>query len=148
MTDWSNCRNILCIRPDNMGDLLMSGPAIRAIKASFETKITVLTSSMATAIAALMPEIDEVMVFDVPWVKTQEAANKEAVAQIVSRLAEKKFDAAVIFTVFSQNPLPSAMLAYLAGIPKVLAYCRENPYGLLSDWVPDEEPYALIRHQV
>ena len=148
MTDWSNCRNILCIRPDNMGDLLMSGPAIRAIKTSFETKITVLTSSMATAIAALMPEIDEVMVFDVPWVKTQEAANKEAVAQIVSRLAEKKFDAAVIFTVFSQNPLPSAMLAYLAGIPKVLAYCRENPYGLLSDWVPDEEPYALIRHQV
>jgi ADP-heptose:LPS heptosyltransferase len=40
------------------------------------------------------------------------------------------------------------MLAYLAGIPKRLAYCRENPYQLLTDWVPDKEPYTLIKHQV
>jgi ADP-heptose:LPS heptosyltransferase len=40
------------------------------------------------------------------------------------------------------------MLAYLAGIPKRLAYCRENPYQLLTDWVPDQEPYMLIKHQV
>jgi ADP-heptose:LPS heptosyltransferase len=40
------------------------------------------------------------------------------------------------------------MLAYLAGIPKRLAYCRENPYQLLTDWVPDKEPYSFIRHQV
>jgi ADP-heptose:LPS heptosyltransferase len=40
------------------------------------------------------------------------------------------------------------MLAYMAGIPKVLAYCRENPYGLLTHWIPDEEPHRFIRHQV
>jgi hypothetical protein len=40
------------------------------------------------------------------------------------------------------------MLAYLAGIPKRLAYCRENPYQLLTDWVPDQEPYTFIKHQV
>jgi ADP-heptose:LPS heptosyltransferase len=55
--NWQHCKHILCIRPDNMGDLLMSGPAIRALKESLGCKITVLTSSMAAGIARLMPEI-------------------------------------------------------------------------------------------
>ena len=40
------------------------------------------------------------------------------------------------------------MLAFFAGIPRRLAYCRENPYQLLTDWVPDREPYSCILHQV
>jgi lipopolysaccharide heptosyltransferase II len=148
MTNWNDCNKILCIRPDNMGDLLMSGPAIRALKSSFNAHITVLTSSMAAGIAAFLPEIDEVIVFDIPWVKSNKPADSKAIEQMIAILREKGFDAAVIFTVFSQSSLPSAMLAYQAEIPKVLAYCRENPYGLITNWVPDEEPYALIRHQV
>ena len=148
MSDWGNCRNILCIRPDNMGDLIMSGPAIRALKEAFNAKITVLTSTMAASISAFMPEIDEVLVFDMPWVKMEKPADSTAVQQLIGNLRSKKFDAAVVFTVFSQNSLPAAMIAYQAGIPKILAYCRENPYGLLTDWVPDKEPYTLIRHQV
>ncbi|PJJ85043.1 glycosyltransferase family 9 protein [Mucilaginibacter auburnensis] len=148
MTDWNNCSKILCIRPDNMGDLLMSGPAIRALKSSFNAQITILTSSMAAGIAAFMPEIDEVIIFDMPWVKTADRENSDSLAELISTLRSKQFDAAVVFTVFSQNPLPSAMLAYQAGIPKTLAYCRENPYGLVTNWIPDEEPYTFIRHQV
>jgi ADP-heptose:LPS heptosyltransferase len=40
------------------------------------------------------------------------------------------------------------MLAYLAGIPLRLAYSRENPYQLLTNWIPEQEPYTFIRHQV
>ena len=40
------------------------------------------------------------------------------------------------------------MIPYMAGIPRRLAYCRENPYQLLTDWVPDKEPYNTIKHQV
>jgi lipopolysaccharide heptosyltransferase II len=29
-----------------------------------------------------------------------------------------------------------------------LAHCHENPYGLLTDWVPDPEPAGEIRHEV
>ena len=148
MSDWSNCRNILVIRPDNMGDLLMSTPAIRALKESFNARITVLTSSMAAGIARVVPEISEVMVYDLPWVKTKETVSPDVFTEIIVQISSKKFDAAVIFTVYSQNPLPTAMLAYLAGIPKRLAYCRENPYELLSNWVPDKEPYTEIKHQV
>lgn len=148
MIDWRDCHNILCIRPDNMGDLLMSGPAIRALKTSFDIRITVLTSSMAAGIAAFMPEIDEVIVFDMPWVKMECPAGNTALEELIANLRKKNFDAAVIFTVFSQNSLPTALLAYQAGIPNVLGYCRENPYGLLTGWVPDEEPYTHICHQV
>ncbi|MDB5140125.1 MAG: hypothetical protein JWR12_2041 [Mucilaginibacter sp.] len=131
-----------------MGDLIMNGPALRALKTSFNAKITVLTSSMAAGIAEFMPEIDEVMVYDLPWVKTSSLADGEGFNEIITKIKEKNFDAAVIFTVYSQNPLPSVMLAYLAGIPKRLAYCRENPYELLTNWVPDKEPYTVIKHQV
>ena len=145
---WQHCKNILCIRPDNMGDLIMSAPAIRALKESFGAKITILTSSMAKPVANHIAEIDEVIIFDLPWVKSKKKQDTNSFNEVAAFLKERNFDAAVIFTVFSQSPLPSALVAYLAGIPRVLAYCRENPYHLLTDWVPDPEPYDYIRHQV
>ena len=148
MNDWSECKNLLCIRPDNIGDLIMTGPALRALKETFSCKITVLTSSAAAVIAAYMPEIDEVITFDVPWVKNNVVNGTEDFNRTVGDIKRRNFDGAVIFTVYSQNPLPTVMLAYLAEIPLRLAYCRENPYRLLTDWVPDEEPYTKIKHQV
>ena len=145
---WQGFKNILCIRPDNMGDLIMTGPAIRALKESFGAKITVLTSSMSAGVIKHMPEIDEAIIFDLPWVKTAETPDVSVFSKVVAQVKERNFDAAVVFTVYSQNPLPTAMLAYLAGIPRILAYCRENPYQLITDWVPDEEPYEFIKHQV
>ena len=145
---WQSCKNILCIRPDNMGDLIMTAPAIRALKETFGAKITILTSSMAKGIVKHIVEIDDAIIYDLPWVKSEQAPNPESFNEAISIIKEKDFDAAVIFTVYSQNPLPAAMLAYLAGIPKILAYCRENPYHLITDWVPDKEPYQNIKHQV
>ena len=145
---WQGCKNILCVRPDNMGDLIMSGPAIRALKESFNAKITVLTSSMSAGIINHMPEIDEAIIFDLPWVKTAEAPDPGVFNSVIEEIKTRKFDAAVVFTVYSQNPLPTAMLAYLAGIPLILTNCREKPYQLITDWVPDKEPYQFIKHQV
>jgi ADP-heptose:LPS heptosyltransferase len=50
--------------------------------------------------------------------------------------------------VYSQSSFPAALLCWQAGIPARLAYCRENPYALLTEWVPDDEPYSILRHQV
>ena len=146
--EWKKCRRILCIRPDNIGDLLMSTPAIRALKQTFNCHITVLVSSLGAAVIPEVPEIDDAIVFDVPWVQTTGTPDVIGFNQLVKQLREGRFDAAVIFTVYSQNPMPSIMLAYLAEIPLRLAYCRENPYQLLTHWIPDEEPYTWIRHQV
>lgn len=67
---------------------------------------------------------------------------------MIELLAARRFDAAVIFTSYSQSALPAAMPCHLAGIPARLAYCRENPYHMLSDWVADPEPEQLVRHEV
>src|SRR5439155_2859442 len=106
------------------------------------------TSHAGSAIACHVPEVDDVIAFDAPWVKNDSADEADAVLALRDTLASRRFDGAVIFTVYSQNPLPAAMLCYLAGIPLRLAHCRENPYHLLTDWVAEPEPQRLVRHEV
>ena len=154
-TPWADGWRILCVRPDNLGDVLMTTPAFRALKQTFpNSHLTLLTSSVGAAVASMIPELDDTVVFDVPWVApadkpAQPSPHWDDVLTIISQLKHRRpFDAAVLFTVQSQNPLPSAMLCYLAGIPRVLGYCRENPYQLISDWVPDPEVLVATRHEV
>jgi len=145
---WKGCQNLLCIRVDNMGDLMMSSPAIRALKESLACQLTVLTSPKGKELAKLIPDIDDILVCNAPWVKSDHNDSSADFLALVETIKEKKFDSCVIFTVYSQNPMPAIMLAFLAGIPLRLAYCRENPYHLLTDWIPDREPYSVIKHQV
>lgn len=147
--DWKHCKNILCVRPDNMGDVLMTQPALRALKQSSSArKITLLTSNRGAQIANMLPEVDQLMVFDVPWIQTREHANSNSIQRLIKRIQTKNFDAAAIFTNYSQSALPTAMICYLAGIPQVLAYSRENPYKLINNWVPDREPFSFPVHGV
>lgn len=146
---WAEAEHVLCVRLDTLGDVLMTTPALRALKAARPgRRITLLTSALGAAIAPLVPEVDEVIVYDAPWLKaTGPRANSAPEYAMAERLRGYHFDAAVIFTVYSQNPLPSAFLCYLADIPLRLAHCHENPYQLLTDWVPDPEPAEGIRHE-
>ena len=149
MAGWQSARSILCVRLDNAGDVLMTTPALRAVRhAVAGRRITLLTSHAGSAIACHVPEVDDVIAFDAPWVKNDSADEADAVLALRDTLASRRFDGAVIFTVYSQNPLPAAMLCYLAGIPLRLAHCRENPYHLLTDWVRESEPQERVRHEV
>lgn len=143
---WQSARNILCVRLDSMGDVLMTTPAIRAVRESRpDSRLTLLTSRSGAAAGRLVPELDDVIVYDAPWNKmtnppadgTRERSSADH--EMIGQLRQMRFDAAIIFTVFSQNPLPAAMLCYLADIPLRLAHCRENPYYLLSDWVQETD---------
>lgn len=147
---WQSARKILCVRLDAMGDVVMTSAALRAVhEARPGRQITLLTSPAGAAAAALIPWVDEVIVYDAPWMKaTAQRPSAEPDFRMIQRLASEAFDGAVIFTVYSQNPLPPALLCYLAGIPLRLAHCRENPYQLLTDWVAEPEPERLIRHEV
>jgi lipopolysaccharide heptosyltransferase II len=147
---WRAARKVLCVRLDSMGDVLMTAPAIRAVKqAAPGRSVTLLTSSAGAEIASLVPEIDRVIAYDPPWMKSTppraDAAPDHAMATL---LASKRFDAAIIFTLHSQSPLPAAMLCYLAGVPLRMARCRENPYQLLTDWLVEDELAAPFRHDV
>lgn len=151
---WRDAARILCVRLDNLGDVLMTTPAIRALKqqptgadgTGRPRHVTLLGSSAGCEIARQVPEIDATIAYDAPWV----AAGRDMPLRtdFVNRLSAYRFEAAVIFTCYSQSALPAAMLCGQAGIPLRLAHSRENPYGLLTDWVRDPEPDAGIRHEV
>jgi lipopolysaccharide heptosyltransferase II len=147
--DWKGARRILGVRLDALGDVLMTTPALLALKESgHERQLTLLTSSAGAAVSSLLSMIDETIVYDPPWMKaTPLRAASSAGHELIARLRGARFDAAVIFTVYSQNPLPAALVCYLADIPLRLAYCRENPYQLLTHWVPEPEPQQGVRHE-
>jgi len=146
---WGDAQRILCVRLDYLGDVLMTTPALRALKQSRPDRhITLLTSPGGAAVAPYLAEVDDTLTYAAPWLKSSRPHDTAADFAMVDRLARGRFDAAAIFTVYSQNPLPSAMLCYLAGIPRRLAHCRENPYQLLTHWVPDTEPQQHTRHEV
>lgn len=69
------------------------------------------------------------IIYDAPWLKST-APRRSSLPEyaMIGRLRRGEYDGAVIFTVYSQNPLPSAFLCYMADIPLRLAHCRENPY--------------------
>jgi lipopolysaccharide heptosyltransferase II len=147
---WQEQRKLLCVRLDTIGDVLMTTPAIRALREQRDDReIALLTSRSGAQAAALIPEVDSTIAYDAPWMKapvTDPSPWRDCAT--VERLRACEFDAAVIFTTFSQSPLPAALTCHLAGVPKVLAHCRENPYRLLSHWVKETEPDQGIRHEV
>jgi lipopolysaccharide heptosyltransferase II len=150
---WHAARRILCVRLDSLGDVLMCTPAFRALRASIPgCQLTLLTSPSGAAAAPYIPELDGVISYRAPWMKHDDLAAASALqgcaAQLAGGAAQGGFDAAVIFTSYSQSPLPAAMLCHLAGIPLRLASCRENPYQLLTDWVPERELERASRHEV
>jgi len=146
---WSRAKRVLCVRLDNLGDVLMTTPAMRALKQSYgEGHLTLLTSPAGAAAAAFIAEIDETIVYDAPWMKGSSVDSANDSAALIALLRAKDFDAAVVFTVYSQSPLPAALVCHMAGIPLRLAHCRENPYQLLTDWVRESEPEKDLRHEV
>ena len=145
---WQRARRVLCIRLDNLGDILMTTPALRALKHAVPDRhLTLLASPSGATAAGYVDEIDDVVAYEAPWMK-QPNASADSVSDIAAELRRRDFDAAIIFTVYSQSPLPAAMVCCAAGIPLRLAHCRENPYRLLTDWVRETEPDHGVRHEV
>ncbi|WP_280156243.1 glycosyltransferase family 9 protein [Piscinibacter sp. XHJ-5] len=150
MTAWLAARNILAVRLDNLGDVIMTSPAIAAMKHSSPgVKVTLLGSRAGAATLGHVPALDDAIVYDAPWTKGAGSRDPLADRRLVDELSRRAFDAAVIFTVCTQSALPAALMCRMAGIPLRLAHSRENPYELLTHWVQDAEVCATgMRHEV
>ena len=57
---------ILAVRQDSLGDVLLAGPAIRALAAS--GPVTLLCGERGAAAAELLPEVEEAIVWTAPWI--------------------------------------------------------------------------------
>lgn len=144
MSRWKDARNILVMRPDNIGDVIMLGPALRAIKeTSPDGRLTLFASPAGAAAAPLLPWLDDVIDWRPLWqdVDGRLEFAPEREWELIGTIAEREFDAALIFTSFSQSPHVAAYVCYLAGIPLRAGESKEFGGGALSDErrsAPDE----------
>jgi ADP-heptose:LPS heptosyltransferase len=139
--DWAGMRRILVVRPDNVGDVLMAGPALRALAAAAPTaRIDLLASPAGAAATGLLPWVDEAVVASVSWQQLPGGNAREDDADpdagLVATLAERDYDAAVLLTSFSQSPWPAAEVCRRAGIGVRVGTSKEFGGGALSHWVP------------
>src|SRR5436190_2806025 len=119
---WDGVQRRLAVRLDAAGDLLMTTPALRALRArARDEHLALLTSSAGAEVAALIPELDEVLVYDPPWMPLAPGGrtrgrdvnakrNPRPDNAIIRRLRAGGYDGAAIFTVHTQSPLPAALL--------------------------------------
>jgi ADP-heptose:LPS heptosyltransferase len=116
---WLAATNILAVRLDNAGDVVMLGPALRAVKEnSPAARITLLATPAGTQAARLLPWVDDVLTWRPIW---QDLGHlpfaPERELELVALLAARHFEAALIFSSFSQTPHVAGYVCYLAGIP-------------------------------
>ena len=124
--------HVLAARLDSLGDVLLTGGALRALAGSAD-RVTLLVAPGQEAAAALLPGVDDVLTFDAPWVPLEpRPVDGRATHRLVKRLRRGRIDAALVFTSFHQSPLPLALLLRLAGVPWIGAISEDYPGSLLD----------------
>jgi ADP-heptose:LPS heptosyltransferase len=124
--------HVLAVRLDNDGDVLLAGPAIRALAAG-ASRVSLLCGPRGRQAAALLPGVDEIVCWRAPWIDPEpDPVERADVEALVRRLAELRVDRAVIFGSFHQSPLPTALVLRLAGVPWIAATSVDYPGSLLD----------------
>ncbi len=139
---WASMHRVLVVRPDNVGDVLMAGPALRALAAVAPgARIDLLASPAGAAASGLLPEVHGTVVASVSWQQLPSTGAGSTVdtdpdAGLVAELTSRGYDAAVVLTSFSQSPWPAAELCRRAGIGVRVGTSKEFGGAALTHWVP------------
>jgi len=118
----SRMRSVLVARLDGLGDVLLAGPAIRAVAAGLDrgTELVLLCGPEGAPAARMLPGVDRVAVWSCPWIlRDAPPADGMALASLREALGEKLPDEAVILTSFHQSPLPLALALRLFGVGRI-----------------------------
>jgi ADP-heptose:LPS heptosyltransferase len=122
----------LVVRLDSFGDVLLAGPAVRAV-AEHAEHVTLLCGPLGEAAGRLLPDVDDILVWQAPWEGVDPPSVEEAdVEGFVRRLRDARFDAALILTSFHQSPLPTALMLRMAGVGRIGADSTDHPGRLLD----------------
>jgi lipopolysaccharide heptosyltransferase II len=135
---WQSVRNLLVMRLDNIGDVIMTSPALQALRENLpQAKITLLASPAGTLTAPLLPWVDEVISWLVLWQDLGRLDfNPEREWELIDTLKKHQYDAAIILTSFTQSPHPAALVCALADIPLRLGESKETDIGTLTHTAP------------
>jgi ADP-heptose:LPS heptosyltransferase len=130
-------RRVLVARLDADGDVLLAGPAVRAVAASAD--VVLLVGPRGRQAAELLPAVAEVVEWAAPWIEPApaplaSAGHLDALVQRVRALGVRE---AVVLTSFHQSALPLALLLRAAGVQHIGAVSEDYPGSLLDVRLPD-----------
>lgn len=122
----------LVARLDSAGDVLITGPAVRAVAAAHDA-VTFLAGPRGRAAAELLPGVDDIVEWQAPWVDFDSPElTADHVAALIKQLHDIAADRVFIFTSFHQSPLPLALICRMAGAGWVGAISEDYPGTLLN----------------
>jgi lipopolysaccharide heptosyltransferase II len=128
-------RRILVVRLDNLGDVVLTSPMARSLRAAWpEAELTLLASPGGAPAAELLPWYDRVITLRAVW---QDLGGRlpfdpDRELALVARLRAGGYDAVFVCTSFSQTPYAAAYAAYLAGIPVRVGHAPDFGGSVLS----------------
>ncbi len=123
---------VLVVRSDSAGDVLVTGPGIRAVAHGAE-RVVLLCGPRGRHAAELLPGVDEIIEWPLPWIDPHPAPVDPAdLAALTERIRATGADEAVVFTSFHQSALPLALLLRTAGVGRITAISDDYPGSLLD----------------
>jgi len=123
MKNFKIYNNILIVRTDRIGDVVLTTPAIKALRQAYPAaRISVLLSSATYDLINGNPYVDEILVDD------REGDHKGLIGflRLVREISSKQFDLAIIFHTKRRYNLA----CYMAKVPSRLGY-KNNKFGFL-----------------
>src|SRR5919206_3133770 len=97
---WQKVQRVAAVRLDNLGDVLVTTPAIHAIKESLpEAEVTLLASPVGAQAGRLNPDLADVLVYEAPWMDPwcRLPQDSEREQRTIAALRGRRFDGAIIF---------------------------------------------------
>lgn len=139
-------RRVLLIRPDHLGDMLLTIPAIRALKhARPDLELHMLVGAWSAAALENVSEIDRVLTIPFPGFTRAENENLRSpylYAVRTSRLLRRiGYDSAIILR---PDHWWGALVAHLAGIRRRVGYDLPDVAPFLTERVPFTPAHSVV----
>jgi ADP-heptose:LPS heptosyltransferase len=138
--DWGRAGRVAVLRFDHLGDLLMSFPALAALrKALPKARIELFVGPWNEELARLCPSVDAVRVVDVPWFRRPVGpCHPLGLLKLAWRLRHGRYDLGIEL----RGDLRQLLALRLAGVPQRLGHTLSHGKFLLTssaDWAPRHE---------
>ncbi|HLF18090.1 MAG TPA: lipopolysaccharide heptosyltransferase II [Candidatus Omnitrophota bacterium] len=132
-------QNILVVRTDRIGDVILTTPALQALRHAFPTsRITLLVSPQTFLLVNKNPYVNEVLIDD------RKKTHKGVFGfwRLVKEIRRKRFDLAIIYHTKRRTNL----LCFWADIPERIGY-KNNKFGFLLTQPVLDERYLGKKHE-
>lgn len=136
MSRVSKYKRILMVRLDRIGDVLLSTPAIRAVRKAYpEAYLAFMVRPYARDVLEGNPDLDEVIVYD-------KAKGIRGSAAMIRLLRAKRFDLAIILHPTTRTHI----VTYLSRIPERVGFDRKLG-SVLTKKIPHTKQHGL-KHEI